>query len=174
MMPIAIEPMLEHIVNLLAQHGFDDIVVTVSFLANQIRDYFGDGSDFGVTMRYATEDSPLGTAARCATRPAELDDTFLVISGDVLTDLDLTALVKADRDAVAAATIALKHVENPLEFGIVITRPDGTIERFLEKPTWARCSRTRSTPDLRRRARSVRLHPRGEVVDFSATCSPRC
>ena len=62
MMPLANKPMMEHIVTLLALHGFDEIVVTVAFLANQIRDYFGDGSDFGVTMRYATEDSPLGTA----------------------------------------------------------------------------------------------------------------
>src|SRR6185503_14298117 len=116
MMPLANKPMMEHIVNLLALHGFDEIVVTVAFLANQIRDYFGDGSDFGVTMRYATEDSPLGT------------------SGDVLTDIDLTTFVKAHRDAGASASIALKHVENPLEFGIVITQPDGTIERFLEKP----------------------------------------
>ena len=68
MMPLANKPMMEHIVNLLALHGFDEIVVTVAFLANQIRDYFGDGSDFGVTMRYATEDSPLGTAGIGAQR----------------------------------------------------------------------------------------------------------
>src|SRR5204862_6359899 len=94
MMPIANKPMLEHIVALLALHGFDEIVVTVAFLANQIRDYFGDGSDFGVTMRYATEDSPLGTAGSVRNASAELDDTFLVISGDVLTDIDLTEFVK--------------------------------------------------------------------------------
>jgi mannose-1-phosphate guanylyltransferase/phosphomannomutase len=136
MMPLANRPMLEHIVGLLDHHGFDDIVVTVAFLANQVRDYFGDGSDFGVTMRYATEDSPLGTAGSVRNASSELDDTFLVISGDVLTDIDLTALVKGHRDSGAAASIALKRVDNPLEFGIVITRPDGTIERFLEKPTW--------------------------------------
>ena len=99
MMPLANKPMMEHIVNLLALHGFDEIVVTVAFLANQIRDYFGDGSDFGVTMRYATEDSPLGTAGSVRNAADELDDTFLVISGDVLTDIDLTAFVKAHRDA---------------------------------------------------------------------------
>ena len=101
MMPLANKPMMEHIVNLLALHGFDEIVVTVAFLANQIRDYFGDGSDFGVTMRYATEDSPLGTAGSVRNAADELDDTFLVISGDVLTDIDLTAFVKAHRDAGA-------------------------------------------------------------------------
>jgi len=89
MMPIVNAPMMEHIVRLLAKHGFDDIVVTVAFLANHIRNYFGDGSDFGVRMRYATEESPLGTAGSVRNAMEELDDTFLVISGDVLTDIDL-------------------------------------------------------------------------------------
>ena len=89
MMPIANAPMMEHIVRLLAQHGFDDIVVTVAFLANHIRNYFGDGSEFGVRMRYATEESPLGTAGSVRNAMDELDETFLVISGDVLTDIDL-------------------------------------------------------------------------------------
>ncbi len=136
MMPLANRPMMEHVVRLLATHGFDDIVVTVAFLANQIRDYFGDGSDFGVRMRYATEETPLGTAGSVLNASQELDDTFLVISGDVLTDMDLGAIVKAHQDAGALASIALKRVENPLEFAIVITRPDGSIERFLEKPSW--------------------------------------
>ena len=136
MLPMANRPMLEHIVRLLSEHGFDDIVVTVAFLANQIRNYFGDGSDFGVHMRYASEDSPLGTAGSVRNAAEELDDTFLVISGDVLTDIDLTEFVAAHREAGAFGSIALKRVEDPVEFGIVITRPDGSIDRFLEKPTW--------------------------------------
>jgi mannose-1-phosphate guanylyltransferase/phosphomannomutase len=173
MMTLANKPMMEHIVNLLALHGFDDIVVTVAFLANQIRDYFGDGSDFGVRMRYATEDTPLGTAGSVRNASAELDDSFLVISGDVLTDLDLTKFVKAHRDASASASIALKHVDNPLEFGIVITRPDGTIERFLEKPSWGEVfSDTINTgvyvlePDV------FDFIAEGEVVDFSSDVFP--
>ena len=98
MMPIANVPMMEHIVRLLAEHGFDDIVVTVAFLANHIRNYFGDGSDFGVRMRYATEESPLGTAGSVRNAMDELDETFLVISGDVLTDVDLGAFVEAHRE----------------------------------------------------------------------------
>src|SRR6476619_3287770 len=174
MMPLANKPMMEHIVNLLARHGFDDIVVTVAFLANQIRDYFGDGEDFGVTMRYATEDSPLGTAGSVRNASAELDDTFLVISGDVLTDLDLTALVKAHRDAGAAASIALKHVENPLEFGIVITNPDGSIERFLEKPTWGQVfSDTINTGVYVCEPEIFDYIPGGTQVDFSADVFPQ-
>src|SRR5436190_1349200 len=136
MMPIANAPMMEHIVRLLAEHGFDDIVVTVAFMANHIRNYFGDGSEFGVRMRYATEEAPLGTAGSVRNAQAELDETFLVISGDVLTDIDLGNIVERHQEKGAFATIALKRVENPVDFGIVITKPDGTIERFLEKPTW--------------------------------------
>ncbi|MET0275792.1 MAG: sugar phosphate nucleotidyltransferase, partial [Acidimicrobiia bacterium] len=173
MMPLVNKPMMEHIVNLLQLHGFDDIVVTVAFLANQIRDYFGDGSDFGVTMRYATEDSPLGTAGSVRNASSELDDTFLVISGDVLTDIDLTAFVKAHRDANATASIALKHVENPLEFGIVITQPDGTIERFLEKPTWGQVfSDTINTGIYVLEPQVFDFIPDGEVVDFSGDVFP--
>ena len=105
-------------------------------MANSIRSYFGDGSDFGVRMVYATEESPLGTAGSVRNAIDELDERFLVISGDVLTDLDLTAIVAAHEAKQALATIALVRVENPLEFGIVITREDGSIERFLEKPSW--------------------------------------
>ncbi len=173
MMPIANKPMMEHIVGLLAKHGFDDIVVTVAFLANQIRDYFGDGSDFGVRMRYATEESPLGTAGSVRNASAELDDTFLVISGDVLTDIDLSAFVDGHRKANAAASIALKRVENPLEFGIVITDADGTIERFLEKPTWGQVfSDTINTGIYVLEPSVFDFIPEGEVVDFSGDVFP--
>ena len=136
MLPIANIPMMEHIVRLLREHGFDDIVVTVAFLAQNIRTYFGDGSEFGVRIRYATEDTPLGTAGSVANARAELDERFLVISGDVLTDIDLGAIVDEHDRRGAVATIALKSMENPVDFGIVITDAEGRIERFLEKPTW--------------------------------------
>src|SRR5512133_685019 len=109
MIPVANVPMMEHIVRLLAAHGFDDIVVTVAFLANHIRNYFGDGSDFGVRLRYATEESPLGTAGSVRNAMDELDETFLVISGDALTDVDLGALVDAHRRSGAFASIGLKR-----------------------------------------------------------------
>ena len=136
MLPVANRPMAEHIIGLLRRHGFDEIVVTVAFLANTIRTYFGDGSDFGVRIVYATESSPLGTAGSVLNARDELDERFLVISGDVITDIDLTALVAFHEQAGSVATLALKPMENPLEFGIVITDDKGRIERFLEKPTW--------------------------------------
>jgi mannose-1-phosphate guanylyltransferase / phosphomannomutase len=136
MMPLANRPMMQHIVDLLKRHGFDEIVVTVAFMANHIRNWFGDGSEFGVRMVYATEETPLGTAGSVRNAMDELTEPFLVISGDVLTDIDLTRIVEAHEHSQAMATIGLIRVENPLEFGIVITRDDGSIERFLEKPGW--------------------------------------
>jgi mannose-1-phosphate guanylyltransferase/phosphomannomutase len=136
MMPLVNVPMMEHIVGLLREHGFTEIVVTVAFLANAIRTYFGDGSEFGVRMVYATEETPLGTAGSVRNAMDELDERFLVISGDVLTDIDLSAIVRFHEERGAMATIGLKSMENPLEFGIVITREDGSIDRFLEKPGW--------------------------------------
>ncbi|MDQ3147030.1 MAG: NDP-sugar synthase, partial [Actinomycetota bacterium] len=136
MLPIVNRPMMEHIVRLLARHGFEDIVVTVAFLADHIRSYFGDGSELGVRITYVTEDTPLGTAGSVRNAIGHLDERFLVISGDVLTDIDLSEVVAAHDRRDAVATIGLTAVENPLEFGIVILREDGSIERFLEKPTW--------------------------------------
>jgi len=136
MMPLANRPMMEHILDLLKRHGFDEVVVTVAFMANHIRNWFGDGSEFGVKMVYATEETPLGTAGSVRNAMDELTEPFLVISGDVLTDIDLTKIVEFHREKQATATIGLIRVENPLEFGIVITKEDGSIERFLEKPGW--------------------------------------
>src|SRR5215218_8220307 len=136
MIPLANRPMMEHIVQLLQRHGFDEIVVTVAFLANDIRNYFGDGSEFGVRMVYATEETPLGTAGSVRNAMDELDERFLVISGDVLTDIDLSAMVEEHDRKKAMATIGLVRVDNPLEFGIAITQEDGSIERFLEKLSW--------------------------------------
>jgi mannose-1-phosphate guanylyltransferase / phosphomannomutase len=136
MLPLGNRPMMEHIVRHVHNHGFKDIVVTVQFLASQVRNYFGDGSDMGVDLTYATETTPLGTAGSVRNAAEQLHDTFLVISGDALTDVDLGELVAFHRRSGAMGTVALKHMENPLEFGIVITREDGRIERFLEKPHW--------------------------------------
>ncbi|MHB8329709.1 MAG: sugar phosphate nucleotidyltransferase [Acidimicrobiales bacterium] len=173
MLPMANRPMMEHVVSLLRQHGIDEIVVTVAFMANAIRSYFDDGSEFGVRMVYATEENPLGTAGSVRNARAQLDERFMVISGDVLTDIDLGAVIEYHASKGALATIALKAVEDPLEFGIVITREDGSIERFLEKPTWGQVfSDTINTgiyvlePDI------FEYIPEGRSVDFSEEVFP--
>ncbi len=173
MLPMANVPMMEHVVNLLRQHGFEDIVVTVAFMANAIRTYFGDGSEFGVRMVYATEATPLGTAGSVRNAMDELDERFLVISGDVLTDIDLSEVVAFHEKRGALATLALKAVDNPLEFGIVITREDGTVERFLEKPTWGQVfSDTINTGIYVLEPEIFDYIPDGRPVDFSGESFP--
>jgi mannose-1-phosphate guanylyltransferase/phosphomannomutase len=173
MLPMANRPMMEHVVNLLRQHGFEDIVVTVAFMANAIRSYFGDGSEFGVRMVYATEETPLGTAGSVRNARDELDERFVVISGDVLTDLDLSSLVDYHHSKGSLVTIALKAVENPLEFGIVITNEDGSIERFLEKPTWGQVfSDTINTGIYVLEPEIFEFIPEGRSVDFSEEVFP--
>ena len=174
MMPIANRPMMEHIVSLLKSHGFDEIVVTVAFQANAIRTYFGNGSDFGVRMVYATEETPLGTAGSVRNAADELDEPFLVISGDVLTDVDLGAIVTTHRDREALATLGLVSMDDPLEFGIVITRPDGSIERFLEKPTWGQVfSDTINTGIYVLDPAIFEWIPADKPVDFSSEVFPQ-
>ncbi len=173
MMPLANKPMMEHIVRLLRQHGFTDIVVTLAFLPQAIRTYFGDGSEFGVRMRYATEEMPLGTAGSVRNAMDELDERFLVISGDVLTDIDLTALVDYHDQQKAVATIGLKRVEDPVEFGIVITQEDGAVERFLEKPTWGQVfSDTINTGIYVLEPGIFDFIAEGKPVDFSSDVFP--
>src|SRR5918992_5947612 len=137
MIPIVNIPCMEHIVNLLKRHGFTDIVVTLQFMPEEIQDYFGDGSDWGVSMSYSVEDVPAGTAGSVKLAEELLEgERVLVISGDALTDCNLARVVSFHEENAAEATMVLKSVENPLDFGIVITEEDGRISRFLEKPAW--------------------------------------
>ena len=136
MVPIVGKPCMEHILELLQQHGFDEVIVTLAFLPQAIRSYFGDGESLGLKIEYSVEESPLGTAGSVRLASGKLDDTVLVISGDALCDLDLGKLGAFHRERQAAVTIGLKSVENPLEFGIVVADEEGRIERFLEKPSW--------------------------------------
>src|SRR6476659_3814260 len=137
LLPVLNKPIMEHVLRLLQRHGITETVVTVQFLASLVRNYFGDGEELGMMLHYASEDAPLGTAGSVKNAEDLLDDgTFLVISGDALTDFDLTDLVKFHHDKGALVTVCLTRVPDPLEFGITIVDDDGKVQRFLEKPTW--------------------------------------
>ncbi len=137
LLPVANRPIMEHVLRLLKKHGFEETVVTVQFLAALVRNYFGDGEDVGMSLQYATEEMPLGTAGSVKNAEDALkDDSFLVISGDALTDMDLSEMVRFHKENGALVTVGLTRVPDPLEFGIVIADEDGRIQRFLEKPTW--------------------------------------
>lgn len=136
MVPIVNKPVLGHILDLLKHHGVEDIVITLQYLPTAIQDYFGDGSQMGLNLRYVVEETPLGTAGGMKNAAGHLDDTFLVISGDALTDLDLTGLADYHRHSGSMATLALYSVPDPQQYGVVITDENGQIRRFLEKPDW--------------------------------------
>ena len=173
MLPIANRPMMEHIIGLLREHGITDIVATVQFLASLIRNYFDDGSDLGVSLSYAVEEVPLGTAGSVLGASDLLEGTFLVISGDALTDLDLDEVLAFHRERGAAATLVLKHVHNPLEFGIVMTDDSGRIDRFLEKPTWGQVfSDTINTGIYVLEPEVLDLIPPDQPYDFSSELFP--
>lgn len=136
MVTVLNRPIIEHILNLLKRHGIQEVIATLHYLPDLIRDYFGDGSDFGVHIRYVVEETqPLGTAGCVKNVENWLDGTFVVISGDSVTDFDLTAAIRFHKRRNAKATLILKRVKEPREFGLVITDNQGRIERFLEKPT---------------------------------------
>ena len=117
-MPILNVPVLQHIFGLLRRHGITEIVVTVQYLGNLIQDYFGGGQDFGVSITYSIEESPLGTAGSVRNAADLLTEPFLVISGDALTDFDLQAPIAFHRRQQAMATLVLHRVPNPLEYGV--------------------------------------------------------
>lgn len=137
LLPVVNRPIMEHVLRLLKRHGLNETVVTVQFLASLVRNYFGDGEELGMELTYANEEKPLGTAGSVKNAEEALkDDAFLVISGDALTDFDLTDLIAFHKEKGALVTVCLTRVPNPLEFGITIVDEEGKVERFLEKPTW--------------------------------------
>jgi mannose-1-phosphate guanylyltransferase / phosphomannomutase len=136
MVPIVNQPVIAHIIDLLKKHGITDIVVTLQYRAEDIQDAFGDGRQQGVNIRYSVEELPLGTAGSVKLAEDMLNEPFIVISGDALTDFDLTAIIKSHFERKAMATLTLTRVTNPLEYGVVITDGNGRVHQFQEKPSW--------------------------------------
>lgn len=134
MVPIVNRPVMEHIVELLKRHGFSEIMVNLYYLGEQIETHFGDGSRWGVRIHYSKEDRLWGDAGSVKRCEHFFDDTFVVIGGDDITDLDLTRLLRYHKEKRAIATIALSLVDDPSEYGIALLNERGRITRFLEKP----------------------------------------
>jgi mannose-1-phosphate guanylyltransferase / phosphomannomutase len=174
LLPIATRPVMEHVLHLLKRHGFTETVVTVQFLASLIRNYFGDGEELGMHLQYATEESPRGTAGSVKNAEEELrNERFLVISGDALTDIDLTDLVRWHEERGALVTVCLTRVPDPLEFGITILDEDGRVDRFLEKPTWGQVfSDTVNTGIYVMEPEVFDYVPADDNVDWSADVFP--
>lgn len=173
MVAIANKACLGHIFDLLKRHGIGDAFVTLQYLASVIQDGYGDGGPIGMRLRYSVEETPLGTGGSVRQIGPELDETFLVISGDALTDIDLGAVMDFHRERKAAATLCLVHVPDPLEYGVVITASDGRIVKFLEKPSWGEVfSDTINTGIYVLEPRVLERYPVGEPFDFSKDLLP--
>jgi mannose-1-phosphate guanylyltransferase len=134
MVPIVNRPFLEHLLAYLSSHGVDDIVVTLCYLPDRIESRFGNGSECGVKLAYAMERTPLGTAGAVKNAESHLDGAFFVFNGDIITNIDLRAMLSFHRERNAVATIALTPVENPSAYGVVEAAADGRVRRFIEKP----------------------------------------
>lgn len=137
MVPLLGRPCMAYTIDLLRRSGIVEIGVTLQYMPDVIRNYFGDGREHGVKMRYFEETTPLGTAGSVKNAQSFLDETLLVISGDALTDFHLADAIRYHHKHGSLATIVLTRVETPLEYGVAITEPDGRIVRFLEKPSWS-------------------------------------
>ncbi|GJQ19734.1 MAG: phosphoglucomutase [Bacteroidia bacterium] len=173
MVPMVNRPMMEHIVTLLKSHNITDLIATLFYQPEIISSYFGDGNKWGVRITYKKAEADLGTAGSVRNTGEFLDDRFLVISGDVLTDFDLTAAIRFHQTRKSKATIVLTRVTNPLQFGVVLTRDDGRISRFLEKPSWGEVfSDTINTGIYILERDVLDLIPEGEEFDFSKNLFP--
>jgi len=166
-------PIMEHIIYLLKAHGITEIGVTLMYLPQKIKDYFGNGSHFGVNIHYFTEDTPLGTAGSVKNASNFLDETFIVISGDSLTDMDITKAIEFHRAKESKATLVLTRVDVPLEYGVVITDKKGSITGFLEKPSWGEVfSDTVNTGTYILEPEIMDYLEQGKKIDFSQDLFP--
>ncbi|MBI3927326.1 MAG: mannose-1-phosphate guanyltransferase [Armatimonadetes bacterium] len=173
LVPVCNKPVMEYAMELLKRHGVETVLVTLHYLADEVTAHFGYGTDWGLRILYHIEDEPLGTAGSVKNVEDQLTDTFLVISGDALTDFDLSAALRFHKEKEAAATVVLTRVENPLEFGMVITDEQQRIVRFLEKPTWGEVfSDTINTGLYILEPRILELMECGKAYDFSKDLFP--
>ena len=128
MVPVLNRPFMEHTLAYLKQFGIEDIILTLSYLPEVIRNYFGDGSKFGVRLTYCLEKDPLGTAGAVKNAEPYLDNTFIVLNGDIFTDLDIADMLACHRNKHAVATISLNWVDNPCAFGVIETDSDKRVK----------------------------------------------
>lgn len=134
MVPVLNRPVMEQIIRLLSRHGFSEVIANLYWFPEPIKRHFGDGSDFGISLSYSEEDALHGTAGGVRLAAEFLGDSFLVISGDALTDIDLTAMREFHESHDGIATLATKRVEDTSQFGVVISDGEGRVQGFQEKP----------------------------------------
>jgi mannose-1-phosphate guanylyltransferase len=132
--PVANAPFLLYQIDLMLSAGIHEVILSLSYQPRKIEDLLKDGTDYGVSIRYAVEGTPLGTGGAFKNAEEHLDSTTVVFNGDILTELDLAAVIRRHKESGAVATIVLTPVDNPSAYGLVETAPDGSVRRFIEKP----------------------------------------
>ncbi|HHW30537.1 MAG TPA: NTP transferase domain-containing protein [Clostridiaceae bacterium] len=173
MVPVGNKPVMEHIIELLKKYQLVDIAVTLQYMPELIKEYFHDGREHGVNISYYIEEKPLGTAGSVKNAQDFLDDTFIVISGDALTDIDLKKAIDFHIKKGSIATLVLKRVDIPLEYGVVVTDEEGRIIRFLEKPSWGEVfSDTVNTGIYILSPEVLNYFNKNEMFDFSRDLFP--
>jgi mannose-1-phosphate guanylyltransferase/mannose-1-phosphate guanylyltransferase/phosphomannomutase len=134
MVPVLNRPVMEHIALLLARHGFTEVLANLHWFPDLIQGHFGDGSEFGIDLSYSQEEQLLGTAGGVRNAAGFLGDSFLVISGDALTDIDLAAMRDFHASHDGIASLATKRVTDTTQYGVVIVSAEGRVQGFQEKP----------------------------------------
>ncbi|MGB9938195.1 MAG: sugar phosphate nucleotidyltransferase [Methanobacterium sp.] len=135
MIPLVNKPIIQYTVDRLKQFGFNDIIMTLNYMSTNIKNHFKDGSNFGVDIRYSVEKWPLGTGGSVKKAEKYIDDTFMVVSGDVLTDINFKEVLDFHKEKGALATMVLTEVEDPSHFGISVMDKNNKITEYLEKPS---------------------------------------
>lgn len=173
MVPVANRPTMEHGINLLKRYGITDVIANLHYLPSVIKEYFVDGSSFGVSLKYSKEQELLGTAGGVKKNQWFLDDTFIILSGDALTDIRLDKMINFHKEKGALATIALKEVEDIERFGVVITDRNDKIISFQEKPKKEEAlSNLVNTGIYIFEPEIFNLIPQGQVYDFGKQLFP--
>ncbi|HXV21010.1 MAG TPA: mannose-1-phosphate guanyltransferase [Desulfuromonadales bacterium] len=174
MIPLINRPIMLHIIDLLKRHGITELILLLYHQPMVIKNFFGDGSEFGVHITYVTPLEDFGTAGAVKAAAKFLDERFLIISGDLLTDFDLSQVIKFHEEKGAKATITLTSVKDPLQFGVVITDKEGRITKFLEKPGWGEVfSDTINTGIYVLEPEVLAMIPAGENRDWSKDVFPQ-
>ena len=132
--PLANRPFITYMLDWLKGHGFDDVVMSCGFLAEGVRNVLGEGEHEGIRLRYVDEPEPLGTAGPLKLAERHLDERVAVLNGDILTDIDLSAVLGFHEAHGARVTLTLTPVEDPSSYGVILTGKDGDVEAFIEKP----------------------------------------
>jgi mannose-1-phosphate guanylyltransferase len=132
--PLVDRPFISYMLEWLHGHGVGDVIMSCGFLATSVREVLGDGSELGVNLRFVEEPDPRGTAGALKLAEPMLDERFLMLNGDVLTDIDLTSQIAQHEATGASATLALVPVADPSAYGLVILNQDHSVREFLEKP----------------------------------------